>query len=59
MFYRLRIITLDNWKEKLKWYHVQYDSAYAHAISLFYSASVSQQLLKKQFMEKLNELQML
>ncbi len=54
-----RIITLDNWKEKLKWYHVQYDSAYAHAISLFYSASVSQQLLKKQFMEKLNELQML
>ena len=48
-----RIITLDNWEEKLKWYHVQYDSAYAHAISLFYTATLSQKLLKAQFMENL------
>lgn len=51
-----RIITLDNWEEKLKWYHVQYDSAYAHAISLFYTATLSQKLLKMQFLNNLSDL---
>ncbi len=51
-----RIITLDNWTEKLKWYHVQYDSAYAQAISSFYTAALSQKLLKMQFLDHLRAL---
>lgn len=51
-----RIITLDSWEEKLKWYHVQYDSAYAQAISSFYTATLSQKLLKTQFLEILCDL---
>lgn len=49
-----RIITLDNWKEKLKWYHIQYDNAYEHAISAFYTSTLSQKLLKTLFEEHIS-----
>lgn len=48
-----RIITLDNWKEKLKWYHIQYSNAYELAISSFYAAKLSRKLLKKEFSAQL------
>lgn len=49
-----RLITLDNWKEKLKWYHIQYDNAYELAISSFYTAYLSKKLLKSQFEKNLS-----
>lgn len=49
-----RVITLDNWKEKLKWYHIQYNNAYELAISSFYGAVLSRKLLKKDFEHSLN-----
>lgn len=48
-----RMITLDNWKEKLKWYNVQYSNAYELALSSFYAASLSRKLLKRQFQDNL------
>lgn len=40
-----RIITLDNWKEKLKWYNTQYSNAYELAVSSFYASMLSRKLL--------------
>lgn len=44
-----KLITLVNWKEKLRWHYVQYSNVYEMALASFYSAVLSNQLLKKQF----------
>lgn len=46
-------ITLDNWKEKLKWHYVQYTNVYHMALDTFYSAVLSQKMLKKQFVDNI------
>lgn len=51
-----RNITLDNWKENLKWYNVQYCNVYELALSSFYAASLSQKLLKIQYEENVHKL---
>lgn len=51
-----KIITLENWKEKLHWHYVQYSNVYELAISSFYSACFSRRLLKKDFEEQLLQL---
>lgn len=51
-----KIITLENWKEKLHWHYVQYSNVYELAISSFYSACLSRRLLKKDFEEQLLQL---
>lgn len=48
-------ITLTNWKENLKWHYVQYTNVYNLALDSFYSASLSHQLLKKQFETNIKE----
>ncbi len=50
-------ITLDNWKEKLKWHYVQYTNVYNMAFDTFYSAVLANKLLKKQFLENIAQLQ--
>lgn len=47
------LITLDNWKEKLRWHYVQYANVYQMALDSFYTASLSRELLKKQYKENL------
>lgn len=44
-----KLITLDNWQEKLHWHYVQYANVYNLAMDSFHSAILSQTLLKKQF----------
>lgn len=44
-----KLITLDNWQEKLHWHYVQYANVYNLAMDSFHSAVLSQVLLKKQF----------
>lgn len=51
-----RLITLENWKENLRWHYVQYSNVYEMAISLFYATTLSVKLLKKQFAENLKAL---
>ncbi|MBO5373279.1 MAG: hypothetical protein J6A75_11275 [Lachnospiraceae bacterium] len=51
-----RIITLDNWKEKLKWYNTQYTNAFDLAISSFYAAAMSRKMLRIQYNENLKQL---
>lgn len=51
-----RIITLDNWKEKLKWYNTQYTNAFDLAVSSFYAAALSRKMLKLQYKENLKSL---
>ncbi|MBO5302945.1 MAG: hypothetical protein J6A92_02735 [Lachnospiraceae bacterium] len=51
-----RIITLDNWKDKLKWYNTQYTNAFNLAVSSFYAATLSRKMLKLQYKENLNKL---
>lgn len=51
-----RLITLDNWKEQLKWYHVQYDRAYADALASFYTATLSRAFVRHQFLDNLRSL---
>lgn len=43
------MITLSNWKEKLRWHYVQYSNVYSLALSSFYTACLSNRLLKAQF----------
>ena len=48
-----KLITLSNWKEKLRWHYVQYANVYQLALDSFHSAALSGFLLKKQFTENL------
>ncbi len=48
-----KLITLENWKEKLHWHYVQYSNVYELAVSSFYTACLSRRLLKKEFEEQL------
>lgn len=43
------LITLENWKEKLRWHYVQYANVYQMALDSFYAASLEKALLKQQF----------
>lgn len=52
-----KIITLENWKEKMHWHYVQYSAVSELALSSFYAASLSRKLLETQFMDNLHELQ--
>lgn len=49
-----RLITLDNWKENLRWHYVQYANVYEMALDTFHTAVLSRELLKKQFAENLS-----
>lgn len=51
-----KLITLDNWKEKLHWHYVQYSNVYELALSSFYTACLSRRLLKMEFERNLKEL---
>lgn len=51
-----KLITLENWKEKLRWHYVQYANVYEMALDSFYAASLSRELLKMQFEKNLNDL---
>lgn len=44
-----KLITLENWKEKLHWHYVQYSSVTELALSSFYAACLSKTLLESQF----------
>lgn len=46
-----KLITLTNWKEKLRWHYVQYANVYNMALSTFYSAQLSHRLLELDFMK--------
>lgn len=43
------LITLFNWKEKLRWHYVQYSNVYSLGLSSYYAACLSNSLLKAQF----------
>lgn len=51
-----KLITLENWKENLRWHYVQYANVYEMALDSFYTAVLSRELLKKQFEENLSHL---
>lgn len=51
-----KLITLDNWKENLRWHYVQYANVYEMALDSFYTTVLSIELLKKQFEENLSKL---
>lgn len=48
-----KLITLDNWKENLRWHYVQYANVYDLALDSFYAAMLSRELLKAQFVSNL------
>ena len=43
-----KLITLDNWKENLRWHYVQYTNVQQMALDSFYAVLLSRKLLKKQ-----------
>lgn len=49
-----RLITLSNWKEKLRWHYVQYTNVYNMAFDTFCSGLLAQEFLKNQFAANLN-----
>lgn len=51
-----KLITLANWKEKLKWHYVQYSHVLEPALDFFYGTVLSQKLLKYSFEENITEL---
>lgn len=48
-----RLITLENWKENLRWHYVQYANVYEMALDTFHTAFLSRELVKRQFTENL------
>lgn len=51
-----KLITLENWKEKLKWHYVQYSHVFEPALDLFYATVLSRKLLKYSFDRNIHEL---
>lgn len=51
-----KLITLENWKENLRWHYVQYANVYEMALDSFHAAILSNALLKKDFIENLSRL---
>lgn len=51
-----RTITLDNWKEKLKWHYVQYNNVQNMAVMTYFAADVSMRMVKKLFCENVEVL---
>lgn len=51
-----KLITLDNWKTKLRWHYVQYSNVYELAMSAFYASVLSGKLLQSAFKTNLFEL---
>ena len=51
-----RIITLENWKDKLRWYNTQYNNVFEQVVATFYTAALSRKLLTAQFMEEIAKL---
>lgn len=47
------LITLDNWKENLRWHYVQYANVYEMALDSFYATMLARTLLKQQFAQNL------
>lgn len=50
-----RLITLENWKEHLRWHYVQYANVYEMALDTFHTAVLSRELLKRQFTENISQ----
>lgn len=50
-------ITLENWKENLRWHYVQYANVYQLALDSFHSALLARELLKAEFTKNLLALQ--
>ena len=48
-----KLITLDNWKENLRWHYVQYANVYHMALDSFYAVLLSRKLLKRQLADNL------
>lgn len=51
-----QLITLDNWKENLRWHYVQYANVYHMALDSFYAVLLSRKLLKRQLEDNLASL---
>lgn len=51
-----RIITLENWKDKLRWYNTQYNNVFEQVVATFYTAALSRKLLTAQFVEAIVKL---
>ena len=51
-----KLITLDNWKENLRWHYVQYSHVFEPALDVFYATVLSQELLKNSFYRNISEL---
>lgn len=51
-----KLITLENWKENLRWHYVQYANVYEMALDSFHAAILSATLLKNEFKENLSRL---
>lgn len=51
-----KLITLTNWKEKLRWHFVQYSNVYEMTISSFYAAMLSGRMLKQDFLTGISQL---
>lgn len=51
-----KLITLENWKEKLKWHYVQYSHVFEPALDVFYGTVLSQNLLKYSFAQNIRAL---
>lgn len=51
-----QMITLENWKEKLRWHYVQYANVFEPALDAFFGTVLSQKLLKAEFKRELDAL---
>ena len=51
-----KLITLENWKEKLRWHYVQYSHVFEPALDVFYSAVLSRKLLRSCFERNVTDL---
>lgn len=47
------LITLDNWKEKLRWHYVQYSNVLTPALDMYYATVLSGRLLRAEFEREL------
>lgn len=51
-----KLITLANWKDKLRWHYVQYANVFDMALDSFYAAILSRQLVELQFLQNISAL---
>lgn len=50
------LVTLKNWKDKLRWHYVQYANVFTPALDAFYAAVLSEKILKKEWTQLVSTL---